>query len=378
VRDELEHVEIPGEKDARKRAWTVARRAFAEHEPAPRTSHWARVAALALAVAAVGAAALSSPGRAVLGEFREVVGVERAQPALFSLPAPGRLLVSSDAGVWVVNEDGGKRLLGGYREASWSPFGRYVVAAGEQELAALEPDGDVRWTLARPDVRAPRWTGTETDTRIAYVDRTGLRVVAGDGTGDRLVVPDFRGRHAWRPGGAFVLALVTPRQVRTLDAETGRTLWRRVRDATKPTEVSWSSDGRRLLVASRESATVYDARGAVTYEIGPGAAPIRDAALAPDGRSLVLAQEAAGRGQLWIVPRLRSDAGAARRLFGGVGAFDAVTWSADGRWVVAGWNAADQWVFLRADGGAIRAVANVSKGFRSSSLPHVQGWCCSP
>jgi hypothetical protein len=369
---------IPGEEEAGERAWTVARRAFAEHQPTPRPSHWPRVAAVAFAVAAVGAAAFSTPGRAVLGEIREVVGVERAQPALFSLPAQGRLLVSSDAGVWVVSKDGGKRLLGDYREASWSPFGRFVIAASEHELAALEPDGDVRWTLARPDVRSPRWIGTERNTRIAYVDSTGLRIVAGDGTGDRLLLPGFRGLQAWQPGDAFVLALVTPRQVRVLDSETGRTLWRKARNGTHPTEVSWSSDGRRLLVASRGSATVYDARGAVTYELGPGAAPIDAAALAPDGRSLVLAQGTSGRAQLWIVPRVRPDASAARRLFGGVGTFDTATWSPDGRWVVAGWDAADQWVFLRADGGAIRAVANVSQGFRSNALPRVEGWCCAP
>jgi hypothetical protein len=378
VRDELERVGIAGEEDARERAWAVAREAFAEHEPAPPTSHWPRVAALALTLAAIGAAAFSSPGRAVLGEIREVVGVERAHPALFSLPAPGRLLVSSDAGVWVVNEDGSKRLLGDYREASWSPFGRIVVAANENELAALEADGDVRWTLARRGVRSPRWTGTETDTRIAYVDRTGLRVVAGDGTGDRLLVPGFRGQLAWRPGSSFELALATARGVRAIDSETGRALWRRVRTGAAPTEAEWSGDGSRLLVASSRSAAVYDERGALRFELGPGAAPVRDAALAPTGRSFILAQEAAGRGQLWVVPRIRPDGSAARRLFAGAGAFEQIAWSPDGRWVLAGWSTAHQWVFLRGDGSAIRAVANVSEQFRSKSFPRVEGWCCAP
>jgi outer membrane protein assembly factor BamB len=378
VRDELERVEIPGADAARGRAWSVAREAFAEREPSPPRSHGLRVAALALVLAALGAAAFSSPGRAVLGEIREVVGVERAQPALFSLPADGRLLVTSDAGAWVVSEDGSKRLLGDYREASWSPFGRYVGAAGENELAALEPDGDVRWTLARPGVRSPRWTGTETDTRIAYVDRSGLRVVAGDGTGDRLLVPGFRGEIAWRPGSSFELALASEREVRAIDSATGRQLWRRPRTGAPPTGVAWSNDGRRLLVASRRSVTVHDGPGAVTYELGPGAAPVRDAALAPSGRSLALAQDAGTRGQLWVVPRLRPDGSAARRLFGGPGAFDHVMWSPDGRWIVAGWPAADQWVFLRADGGAIRAVANVSEQFRSRTFPRVAGWCCAP
>jgi WD40-like Beta Propeller Repeat len=380
VRAELERAEIPGEDAAGERAWAVAREAFAEHEPTPPRSHWPRVAALALALAAIGAAAFSSPGRAVLDEIREVVGVERAQPALFSLPAPGRLLVASDAGVWVVSEDGSKRLLGEYREASWSPFGRFVVAASDNELAALEPDSEVRWTLARRGVRSPRWAGTETDTRIAYVDRTGLRIVAGDGTGDRLLVPGFRGQLAWRPGASFVLTVATAREIRGIDSASGRTLWRVGRTGSAPTEIAWSNDGHRLIVVSRRPLTLHDRRGRAQYELGPGAAPVRDAALAPSGRSFVFAQAASGRGSLWVsrVLEIRPEASAARRLFSGTGAFEQVAWSPDGRWVVAAWPAADQWVFLRADGGAIRAVANVSKQFRSRSFPRVDDWCCAP
>jgi dipeptidyl aminopeptidase/acylaminoacyl peptidase len=377
VRDELERVEIRGEEDAYDRAWGVVREAFGQREPAPRPSHWGRVVAAALVLAALAAAAFSSPGRAVLDEIREVVGVERAQPALFSLPAPGRLLVGSDAGLWVVQADGSKRLLSDYREGSWSPFGRFVIAAGDNELAALEPDGDVRWTLARPDVRSPRWSGTETDTRIAYVDRTGLRIVAGDGTNDRLFVPGFRGIAAWKPGEEFVLATASEREIRVIDTVAGRTLWRR-RDGTAPMDVTWSNDGRSLLVTGTRTVHVYDDRGRVRYELGPGAAPIRSAALSPGGRSLVFAQEAAGRTQLWVVPRIRPDAGAARRLFGGAGMFEKLAWSPDGKWVIAGWSAADQWIFVRPDGAGIRAVSNVSEQFRTRTFPRVEGWCCAP
>ncbi len=378
MRDELERVEIAGEQDARDRAWSVALEAFAEREPALRPSHWPRVAAVALVLAILGAAAFSSPGRAVLDEIREVVGVERAQPALFSLPAPGRLLVASDAGVWVVNENGSKRRLGSYREASWSPFGRYVVAASVNELAALEPDGDVRWTLARRGARTPRWAGTETDTRIAYVDESGLRIVAGDGTGDRLLVRGFDGAFAWQPGDGFVLALATPQEVRTIESVSGRTLWQRARTGAAPTELAWSSDGQRLLVADARTVRVHDQRGAVHFELGPGAAPVTDTALAPSGRRLVYAREALGRSELWIAPRIRPDRSAARRLLGGAGTFDQVAWSPDGRWMLASWSTANQWVFLRADGGAIHAVSNVSEQFRSRTVPRVEGWCCAP
>ena len=69
-------------------------------------------------------------------------------------------------------------------------------------LVALEPNGDVRWTIARPDVRFPRWGGGWTDTRIAYLSGSTLRIVAGDGTGDRAVGPAAPVAPAWREAAA--------------------------------------------------------------------------------------------------------------------------------------------------------------------------------
>jgi hypothetical protein len=223
VRKELERIEIPEEHEARERAWAVVSAAFAEREPRPHRRSWKPAVAVALAVAAL-AALLSPPGRAVLDEIREVVGVEQADRALFALPADGRLLVTSDAGVWVVERDGAKRLLGPYREASWSPFGRFVVASRANELAALTPDGDVRWTLARPDVRHPLWGGTKTDTRIAYFSRGVLRVVGGDGKGDRVLDRNALLREPrWQPGGGHRLAYATrDGSNRIVDVDTGK------------------------------------------------------------------------------------------------------------------------------------------------------------
>jgi hypothetical protein len=225
VRNDLERVEIPGEHEARQRSLAVVREAFAEREPRPRGRSWKPLTAFAIALVFV-AGLLSPPGRAVLDEIREVVGVEKAEPALFSLPAPGRLLVTSDSGAWVVEQDGSKRLLGGYREVSWSPFGRFVVASRPNELVALTPEGDVRWSLARPGIRFPRWGGTRTDTRIAYLSGSGLRVVGGDGKGDRLLDPRAAATApSWRPGSGHVLVYARrDGTVRAVDADTGEVL----------------------------------------------------------------------------------------------------------------------------------------------------------
>ncbi|HSI97596.1 MAG TPA: WD40 repeat domain-containing protein [Gaiellaceae bacterium] len=370
MKSELERIEVPGEDGAQERTWTVVREALAERAPVPPTSRWPRVATVAVLLSALVAAAFSSPGRAVLSEIREVVGVKRAQPALFSLPAPGRLLVASDAGVWVVQQDGSKRLLGDYREASWSPFGRFVVATRANELAALETDGDVRWTLARRGVRSPCWAGTETDTRIAYIDRTGIRVVAGDGTGDRLLVRGARGPLAWRPGERFVLAHATPRSVRVLDAETGRVLWQAARPAGRASRVEWSSDGRHLLVLSPLELRVYNPPGDVVDQEDPAeGGPDVAAAFRPRSSEVAVARVHSSQSTAYVL--------GGRTLFNGTGIFREIAWSPDGRWLLVTWRTADQWVFVRADGKRIRAVASVSHQFRSRSFPRIEGWCCA-
>ncbi len=368
MKRELEQIEIPEEHAASERAWSVVRSAFDER---PAVEHRQRrlwpVVALA-AVAAVVAAALSPPGRAVVDEIREVVGVERAQPALFSLPAQGRLLVSSDAGIWIVQQDGSKRLLGDYREASWSPFGRFVVAARANELAALEPDGDVRWTLARRGARSPRWTGTEADTRIAYADRTGIRVIAGDGTGDRPLVPAARGPFDWRPGTGFVLAYAAARTVRVLNAETGRELASVTRPAGPVTAIEWSADGRRLLVLSPHHLRVYDVRLDLVGQEDPAEGwPDVDAVFRPTSHEVAVARVHGSQSTAYVLN--------GRDLFNGTGVFRELAWSPDGRWLLVGWQTADQWVFVRAEGGRrIRAVANVSEQFRSETFPDIEGW----
>ena len=366
MRRELEAIEIPGEHDARERTWHTLEAAFGERQPSqPSRARMLRPAvAIALAVAAL-AAVLSPPGRAVLDEIREVVGVKRAQEALFSLPAPGRLLVASDAGVWVVQQDGSKRLLGPYREASWSPFGRFVVAARENELAALEPDGEVRWTLARRGPRGPRWTGTETDTRIAYITTSRVHVVAGDGTGDADTGgPTARVAPAWQPGSDF-----TPTYVTTTGRVSGPWTnrpgpgWsRRFRE---PRKLEWSSDGQRLLLLTHERLVLFGTRSSAALAVRRDR--LSDASFRPGSRELAVVRVRGGQSEVLLGDRV---------LFRGTGRFTDANWSTDGRWLMFAWPTADQWVFVRADGKRIRAVANVSDQFHSRSFPRIEGWCC--
>ncbi len=363
MRRELENIEIPGEHESRERAWGVVRAAYSERQPVPPVRHRLRLAVAIAVVTALVAAALSPPGRAVLDEIREAVGVDRAQPGLFSLPADGRMLVTSGAGVWVVQEDGSKRLLGDYREASWSPFGRFVAAARTNELAALEADGDVRWTLARAQVSFPRWAGSETDTRIVYLARRQPRVVAGDGTGDEpaCAVSARRAAAAWRPGPGFVVALLAPSgAVNVLNLDGCVRLWQS-EPIPESSRIEWSADGARLLVVAGDRVRVLNGRS------GAALAGLRgvDAAFRPGTRALALIRTREATSEVVF---------GTRTLFSGVGQLRGLTWSPDGRWLLVGWPAADQWVFVRADGGSIRAVANVSRQFRSESFPEVEGW----
>ena len=311
-------LDVPINEGAEERVWQVLHTAFEERTPSPRESKtWRPILVLATAAVIAGAIA-SPPGQAVLDSIREAVGIERAQPALFSLPAPGRLLVESAYGVWVVQADGSKRRLGDWREASWSPFGRFVVVARANELAAVEPNGDVRWSLARPNVRFPRWAGDRIDTRIAYLSGTTLRVVAGDGTGDRLVRRNVAvAAPAWVPGEGFRLAY-TDRAGRTVivDADTGRV-------------------------------------------VRTTAAPAPDAAIRQRGA----ASEVVAGGRV---------------VFRGTGEFRDVARSPDGRWLLVTWPTADQWVFVRTDGRReIEAVSGITRQFGGGSFPRIAGWCCA-
>jgi WD40 repeat protein len=281
-----------------------------------------------------------------------------------------------------VERDGSKRLLRGYRDASWSPHGLYVAAVRGDELRALEPDGAVHWSLARPGgLASPRWSdATPPCCRIAYLAGNTLRVVNGDGTDDRVVASHVRAvAPAWQPR-AHVLAYVdADGSVRVVETDSGRRL-EILRPAEPARGLEWSSEGKLLLVRGARSIELFGPEGTHLQPLERGAAPVVVATLSPNGRSVAFVQQATTRDGtrsfLWRFARLAPDETQADRVFAGAGAFSDVEWSPDGRWLLLNWPSADQWLFIRS--AAVRkvdAVSNITASFGPHT--HLQGWCCA-
>jgi hypothetical protein len=156
-----------------------------------------------------------------------------------------------------------------------------------------------------------------------------------------------------------------------VEADTGRVLWRSNRDG-QVVDLEWSSDGRRL-VARRARATddlaVYTRTGALSTGFRANRGSVTAAATRPGSQGRAVAMQEDGQSRLFVT-------GIPGTLLSGPGVLEDLAWSPDGRWLLVSWPTADQWVFVRANGKRIRAVANVSEQFRSRTFPRVEGWCC--
>jgi dipeptidyl aminopeptidase/acylaminoacyl peptidase len=386
----LERAGDEGRAQAQVAAWPVVREAFAQEHAAARRPQLRRpVLALAgfAALAAIVALSVTKPGAAVADWVRDHIigtpGVEKAAPALTRLPGGGRMLVNAPGGVWVVNADGSRRLLSGYRGATWSPHGLYVGAWRGHQLFAVEPGGRVHWSLARSGrIHAADWSPD--GFRIAYLSGHSLRVVAGDGTGDvQLRARVAHVAPAWKPTGPHLLALAAHSHVVDLVATDARALaWRhRVPQAARA--LAWSADGRLLAVAGRTTVTILDgATGAVRMPIRmPSGFSLGALAFAHRSPRLAVAVRARSGEARAMAMTLGARAGRVRLLFAGAGRFSQLQWSPDDRWVLLAWPAANQWLFLRSTRvSAVSAVRDIARQFdpgsRGARFPAIADWCC--
>ena len=141
---------------------------------------------------------------------RRAQGREAREPRLVALPArtaarpvaeralgrPGRRL-----------EAAARRL----RDSSWSPHGLFVVAARGTSCSAVEPRAREVGTCATP-TSFPRWAGTETDTRIAYLPATASESWPVTARTTRELCGGLEAAQvppAWKPGRGLQLAYVS-------------------------------------------------------------------------------------------------------------------------------------------------------------------------
>lgn len=402
LRRRLRDAPVPGEHDARERGWRLIRAAYTERHPVAARPTAPRRLALALAAAAIVLAVVLTPaGAKVVDLVRDVVrpSAKQAKP-LTSLPSSGMLLIDSQQGPWVFHRDGSQRLLGNYRQASWSPNGVYVAVTSRDQLSAVEPDGDVHWSINRRRPSDPRWLPV-TGFRVAYRTGSTMRVIAGNGVEDHLLERDVAPvAPAWRPSqleqakaagggpGEYPLALAKPDgSVELVDADYRTVLWR-TGGGPIPEVLDWSSDSNWLVALSASELRVFSAEGKLIRQVHlPAGMRATDGAFAPTGKSFAVTgttQTSHGvKSKALVIPLAANDP-KPRPLLTDPGTFTNLSWSPDGHWLLVGWRDADAWLFLNPQHpGDVETAGDISRQFNPgstgrASFPRPVGWCCTP
>jgi dipeptidyl aminopeptidase/acylaminoacyl peptidase len=416
LRRAMEDLDVPDATGARERAWTSVSDAFAaaQSRPARRRRAWAGrrrvpVAALGLAVAlfiAAVAAGATPPGAAVrtfVVRARGVAPPLAPRARIGPLP-PGRMLVTSPRGAWVVSQDGSRRLLGSYAGAAWSPRGLYVAAWSGADLSAVAPDGRVAWTLRTPGpVASAAWSPD--GFRVAYRRAGGLGIVAGDGTAPRMLAASVApAGPAWRPGAPHTLAWVDGSgRVVVRDVDTGALVWQFSGRVGAARSLAWSADGRLLLVGTAGGLRLADPRANQSRAIRlPAGDRAVAAAWAPSGRRLAVVARRGNRVFSRVLVAAATPVLPDRPVFETTGRLASPAWSPDGRRILVRWTDADTWLLLptfaapavpasplapgapgvagapaaaSAPRAAPVAISPVARRF--GGVPTVRGWCCA-
>ena len=295
---------LPGEVAAGSRAWPLVAAALAERAPAPRRARRASRIVPALAASAAAIALALTPAGPALGDWIEArFAAEPApspKPAFAGLPAGGRALAISTTGAFAVHHDGSVQRLGMFTDAGWSPHGLHVAGVSGRRLVAVDPTGTPRWSIARPaPPRRPAWSPGD-GFFVAYLEAGALRVVGGDGRGDKLlrraaadVTP------AWRPGAGYAVTyLAANGGLESVDAVSGARLWERRAGAVS--ELAWAGDGERLLALRPDGLTLLDRDGRLVRRIPlPEGGRATTLALHPSGVRAAVLLSGRRQGRAW-------------------------------------------------------------------------------
>ena len=290
---------------------------------------------------------------------------------------------AAPSALWVVHADGSHTLLGHYRDGSWSPHARFVVATAGRRLAALDPkDGKVHWSLtAAAPVRGARWSPSRR-CRPAAGSRTSREERSGSSPAtDRETTSGARRRRR-------AARLASPRS----------SAGARVRRSRRGGTARLGRDGRAPRVALpprlpahaarvvvRRPAPARDEPGAPRRArahlrpLGPVERPARadgsfgSAAFAP-GSHDVLVLRRLGPAARARVELLRPGR-APRPLETLVGGLAGLAPAPDGRTVLVGWGAADQWLLVPTlEGGRARRVTGLTATFGAPAIPVAGAW----
>ena len=303
-----------------------------------------------------------------------------APSTLSRLPGPGRLLVTTSAGAWVVPSDGPIRRLGRFSGADWSPRGLYVVVTGSRRISAMEPDAALRWTFPRSrEVSDPEWSPGD-----GFPDRVPRRELAADrGRRRSGRSPPGRGRRAGvarLATGPWLRGHVRRSTRPDRDPRGGR---RAPHLGAKPGAHTAAArvDGGRPAAASAAPARAGRAgarRPAALRAPAPAGTVGEALAVHPSGRRAAVVVSGTGASRVLSIALDRPNAGP-RSLFTARGRLTDVSWSPDGRWLLVAWRDADRWVLLRRDGERRLTLDDIAAQFDpgatgEASFPRIAGW----
>jgi len=329
----LREANAPGEEAAFRRAHPLA---MAMVRPVP--AHRRRRRALARALAPLAAALivaglmLTAAGADVRSWISDAVTPSKPEPVRAqTLPGGGRILTAGRDGLFVRTTRGPRRIFGDVGEAAWSPHGLFVAVTRGVELIAVSPRGERRWSLHHDaPIRHPRWAPN--GYQVAYLSGGSIHLVDGDGSDDARLAPADGAAPAWRPArGHSQVAYADGRLVVLRDSIDRRLLFA-TRVARRPLALSWSADGRRLLVVEPDRVQLLNPSGEVVQTARtPAGTRNLTGTFAPKGHALTFVRAQGASSRLMLVNG--DDSVKVLQLAGRV---DGITYSPRGDWLALG------------------------------------------